>query len=249
MKLIYQLTAFAFISCCFLLKTNDALALTFYSLRTNNGQDCLDVPGGNTSNGTRLIVWDCNGGNNQLWAFVGDTIRLKSNVNKCLDLKYSWPSLYRNGAEILLWDCHGGDNQLWKTWFNTQSSSIAPNYAWSKCLDVRGGNFNNGTDIILWDCHGGINQKWFPYTTEGRYTSIPEKTCYRDWWYQLSSWLSGCKNDIIIAQGLEFSENLTDDPLTAQNSSQSVPEPSSILGILGLLVLGVFTKLPQNNKQ
>ncbi|MER7538408.1 RICIN domain-containing protein [Streptomyces sp. NPDC097704] len=29
---------------------------------------CLDVPGGSTTNGTELVIWDCNGGANQRWA-------------------------------------------------------------------------------------------------------------------------------------------------------------------------------------
>ena len=29
---------------------------------------CLDDPGFNTTNGTQLILWSCNGGNNQQWA-------------------------------------------------------------------------------------------------------------------------------------------------------------------------------------
>ena len=29
---------------------------------------CLDDPGFNTTNGTQLEIWDCNGGSNQQWA-------------------------------------------------------------------------------------------------------------------------------------------------------------------------------------
>ena len=29
---------------------------------------CLDVPGWSTADGTVLNLWDCTGGNNQLWA-------------------------------------------------------------------------------------------------------------------------------------------------------------------------------------
>jgi hypothetical protein len=29
---------------------------------------CLDDPAFNTTNGTQLDIWDCNGGSNQQWA-------------------------------------------------------------------------------------------------------------------------------------------------------------------------------------
>lgn len=34
---------------------------------------CLDVPAGNTANGTQLIIYDCSGGANQRWTVNGRT--------------------------------------------------------------------------------------------------------------------------------------------------------------------------------
>ncbi|WP_205826469.1 RICIN domain-containing protein [Microbispora catharanthi] len=32
------------------------------------GTKCLDAYGQGTSNGTQVIIWDCNGGTNQQWS-------------------------------------------------------------------------------------------------------------------------------------------------------------------------------------
>jgi hypothetical protein len=32
-----------------------------------NGGLCLDATGGATANGTKLVLWTCNGSNNQKW--------------------------------------------------------------------------------------------------------------------------------------------------------------------------------------
>jgi hypothetical protein len=48
---------------------------------------CIDVPNGNTANGTRIQLWDCNGSNAQNWSFVADgTLRA---FGKCLDVSNS----------------------------------------------------------------------------------------------------------------------------------------------------------------
>jgi hypothetical protein len=69
---------------------------------------CLDVPGGNSANGTLIQLYDCNGGWTQKFVYAADnSLRI---LGKCLDLP--WGST-ANHTNIQLYDCNGGTNQQW----------------------------------------------------------------------------------------------------------------------------------------
>jgi len=111
---------------------------------------CVDIPSGNTANGTPVQLWDCNGGANQTWTVGADgTVR---GLGKCLDITGGFTG---NGTKIQLWDCHGGANQLWQV-----SGSAMVNPRSNRCLDVPNGNSANGTQLQIWDCNRGANQTW-----------------------------------------------------------------------------------------
>jgi hypothetical protein len=74
----------------------------------------LDVWNWSQDNGTKVIQWDCNGGDNQLWRLVpvGDYDEIVAkHSGKCLDV---WNWSQDNGTKVIQWECHGGDNQLWR---------------------------------------------------------------------------------------------------------------------------------------
>jgi lysophospholipase L1-like esterase len=110
---------------------------------------CLDVPGGNSANGTQPIIWDCNGGANQRWTLSGQTLQA---LGKCLDA----PLNATAGAKTQIWDCNGGTNQRWNLNANGTVSSASSGL----CLDVNGNNTANGTAVILWTCTAAANQRW-----------------------------------------------------------------------------------------
>lgn len=71
---------------------------------------CLDAPNGATANGTRPVIWDCNGGTNQQWTTQSNgTIRGVAS-GLCLDVDRN---LTANGTGVLLWTCTGAANQVW----------------------------------------------------------------------------------------------------------------------------------------
>jgi len=110
---------------------------------------CLDVPGGNTANGTQPIIWDCSGAANQHWTNYGQTLQA---LGKCLDA----PTNATAGAKAQLWDCHGGTNQRW-----TLSSDGTIRGAQSGlCLDVDHNLTANGAVVLLWTCSAAANQRW-----------------------------------------------------------------------------------------
>jgi lysophospholipase L1-like esterase len=110
---------------------------------------CLDIPGGNTTNGTQPIIWDCNGGANQRWTFSGQTIQT---LGKCLDA----PTGATPGVKAQLWDCTGGANQQWT--LNTDGT--VRGVPSGLCLDVDHNRTANGTAVLLWTCTAAANQRW-----------------------------------------------------------------------------------------
>lgn len=76
---------------------------------------CLDVPGGDLSNGNFLELWDCNGQPQQQWGYDANagTLYLSSSSNDasvCLDLQNGGED---NGTPVQLWECLGSSNQQW----------------------------------------------------------------------------------------------------------------------------------------
>jgi len=111
---------------------------------------CLDVPGASTTNGTQIIVWDCNGRPNQQWTY---TVGKQLNVygNKCLDAYQNGTS---NGTKVVIYDCNSGTNQQWTL---NPNGSIT-NLRSGLCLDAAGAG--KGALAQLWSCSGANNQQW-----------------------------------------------------------------------------------------
>jgi hypothetical protein len=120
---------------------------------------CLDLPAGDTTNGNKLELWDCNGADSQQWAFVPGswTVKYKANPAKCIDVP---GGDLGNGNVLQIWDCTGHGNQKWGYDSNTHTIYLASTMNAAKCLDLTGGFTKSGTAIELWDCNGSVNQQW-----------------------------------------------------------------------------------------
>ncbi|MFD5831277.1 beta-1,3-glucanase family protein [Lentzea sp. NPDC060358] len=112
---------------------------------------CIDVPNWNFADGQRLIVWNCTGGTNQKFEFVGGTLRTEN--NKCMDV--AWGST-ANGAAVQLATCSGNPAQQ----FVLSGAGDLVNPQANKCVDIAGWNPDNDAVLHMWDCVGGANQKW-----------------------------------------------------------------------------------------
>lgn len=121
-------------------------------LRGQESGRCADVTGFSQANGTRIALWDCNGGTNQSWtATTGKQLMVYG--NKCLDVNAHGTG---DGAVVQIWDCTGGTNQQW----NVNSDGTVVGIESGKCLDAVGRGTANGTLLQLWTCNGGANQRW-----------------------------------------------------------------------------------------
>ena len=71
---------------------------------------CLGASGNGTTNGTKVITWDCNGGASQKWTFHADGSVTSDLSGLCLDVTGNGTA---NGSTVQLWSCTGNSNQKW----------------------------------------------------------------------------------------------------------------------------------------
>ena len=112
---------------------------------------CADVPGAATANGTKIALWDCNGGANQQWTLTPG--RQLQTLGKCLDVDAAGTA---DGTAVQIWDCNGGGNQQW----NVNADGTVVGVGSGKCLDATAHGTANGTPLEIWTCNGGTNQQW-----------------------------------------------------------------------------------------
>jgi hypothetical protein len=131
-----------------------------YELVASHSEKCLDVPDWSLNDGTPVVQWSCNGGDNQKWNLETGTdgySRLSAqHSGKCLDV--SGVST-EDRADIIQWQCHGGQNQQWRVEVVPGGYQLVARHS-GKCVDVRGQATIDGGQVIQWPCHGGANQTW-----------------------------------------------------------------------------------------
>ncbi len=81
--------------------------LTVYS---GSSQKCLDAFNNQTTPGTKVEIWSCNGGANQQWQLSSNGTITGVQSGLCLDVTGASTS---NGALVELWTCNGQSNQQW----------------------------------------------------------------------------------------------------------------------------------------
>jgi beta-glucosidase len=112
---------------------------------------CLDVAGADSTDGTKVDVYTCNGTAAQEWTAGSDsTLRA---LGKCLDVTSAGTA---DGTKVQLYTCNGTGAQVWQP----QSDGALLNPASGKCLDDTDWSTTPGTQVQIWDCTGGANQSW-----------------------------------------------------------------------------------------
>ncbi|MGY0231423.1 RICIN domain-containing protein [Longispora urticae] len=120
-------------------------------VRNTGSGRCLDDPAGNTTNGTRMEIWDCTGAANQKWtATAANALTIGG---KCLDANGGGTS---PGTSVILYSCHGGTNQRW----TFQADGSLRGVGSGLCVAPSGGGTGNGTFVVLATCDGQAIQRW-----------------------------------------------------------------------------------------
>ena len=127
------------------------------SLVAASANRCLDVYDNRTAPGTKIELWDCNGGANQAWTPTQAGELRVYGGSQCLD---AYDDQTAPGTVVELWDCNGGANQR----FDLRPDGTIVGVQSGLCLDVAHGDQPpgnaNGAQIQLWTCNGGANQQW-----------------------------------------------------------------------------------------
>lgn len=144
------------------------------SLKAWGTTKCLDLPGGDTTNGQILWMWECDGAANQAWEFDSGSWRItyKADPSKCLDIP---GGSVVDGQRLQIWDCNGHLNQKWG--YDANMKTIYS--AWKdhvKCIDI---NWGDGSDldtvVQLWSCNGHSNQWWYIADTRSDAVNLSSK--------------------------------------------------------------------------
>jgi len=118
---------------------------------------CVDLPGGDTSNGALLWTWECSGGETQQWSFQDGQLVYLADPSKCVDLIGGDST---NGNMLGIWDCYQGDTQLWGFDEDMGTIYLASSKASdaTKCAQI--GGENKADPLVIWDCTGESYQYW-----------------------------------------------------------------------------------------
>ncbi|MFF2507402.1 ricin-type beta-trefoil lectin domain protein [Streptomyces sp. NPDC058067] len=113
--------------------------------------NCLDVDSSVSSNGSRVLGWDCAGTRNQTWWYdsAHQTVITGLTQDRCLD---TGDATYQPGAGMIIWNCHGGQHQK----FVRDGGTIRPAAATTMCLTQASAK----TQIRLQKCDGSPNQNF-----------------------------------------------------------------------------------------
>ena len=134
-----------------------------YYLYNAASNDVLDVPGGNTANGTRLEQWPYNGGANQRWTLtdLGCGLYTIKNVATGKSVDINGQSLY-DGGVVDQWDYVGAANEQFLITPASPGSTAyrIDNLNSLKALDDPAYSNTAGTYIDQWWYLGGTNQQW-----------------------------------------------------------------------------------------
>ncbi|MFI1809113.1 RICIN domain-containing protein [Streptomyces sp. NPDC020422] len=119
----------------------------------------LDDPDSSTADGTRLITWTPNSGNNQKWTFSrqadgGYELR-NVHSGKCADVESGSTSA---GARIIQWTCHGGPNQRWTVTRQTDGSYTVASVAGGLLMTTA--STTDGAAVTQQPDTGGALQRW-----------------------------------------------------------------------------------------
>lgn len=131
---------------------NGALEKGFRQFVDKRSGLCMDIWGGVLSDASKIKLYSCHGGDNQLWKYEEETyfIRSKLNHDYCLETK---EELY-NGGKLYISPCKNASDFKWKQSGTSFKSMGNENIV----IDAFGEK--SGSDIGLWSFHGGLNQQW-----------------------------------------------------------------------------------------
>jgi hypothetical protein len=136
-------------------KTLNINSASWYTIRpSQNAGLCIDASGGGTGNGTSLVLWSCNGGDNEAWQFVG-----VANGNYRISAKHvptsgiSIPTWSNNAAQ--LWSYNNDAMSQWKAVSVGTTGTLFQfvNVSTGRCLDLSSSTPASNTGLVQATCN------------------------------------------------------------------------------------------------
>ena len=126
---------------------------------------CADVYKESTQDGAPVVLWSCNGGSNQQYAWqTNGSVTVYG--SKCLTTS----SRGRNGEKVTISTCNGSAGQQWKLTDAKEITGVK-----GKCLTAQNASSANGTALVITSCDGSAAQKWnVPASTGTTTTPAPD---------------------------------------------------------------------------
>ncbi|MEU4449310.1 RICIN domain-containing protein [Actinosynnema sp. NPDC050801] len=124
------------------------------------GGKVLDVNGGSTADGGKVIQWSPTGSTNQQWRFLPNpdgSFRLAARHSGRV---LNSPGGSGQGVQLDQWQDTGGDNQWWRLVDAGGGHHRIVNVRSGLCADVEGGSTADGARVVQWPTTGGANQEW-----------------------------------------------------------------------------------------
>jgi hypothetical protein len=132
-----------------------------YKIKTKACGKFLDIEGGSTDNGAKLIQWPDHGGLNQRFSFEhlgnGAYRIVAKHSGKVLQCANNYDC--NNGTEIAQGTWNGSDNQKWYLYDAGYGYYFIKSKGCNKYMDFYG-NCENGSKIELWPYYGDDYQKF-----------------------------------------------------------------------------------------
>jgi hypothetical protein len=132
-----------------------------YRVASRNSRKVIKASNGGTGNGTLLVQWSYDGGNDQKWTYthLGNGQYRATGVasGRVMDVD---GNNNLNGKNLHLWDWVNANNQKWTLTPAGDGCFKLTAVHSGKLADVSGGSTADGATIIQWQSHGGDNQKW-----------------------------------------------------------------------------------------
>jgi len=130
---------------------------SFFSLRNEVYQRCLDLPGGDATNGNVLWAWECMAVDGQRWAFSDGQLVSAISPSKCVDLP---GNDYSDGKTPMIWDCVGTPQQQWDYDDSQGTLYLSSSQDATRCMGVPLDAPNPGLDVGVFECDGTDTLRW-----------------------------------------------------------------------------------------
>lgn len=137
---------------------------SYWSWVNVNSGKCLGVGGGDMTNGTKIVQFDCINHPDQQWSTVPTAdgnyyhFRNKANPNKCLGVPGGSQAA---GVQLVIWDCLNHDDQFWSVVPTSDGNGYAILNANSGLIiGVGAGSTQNGAPVVQWSWEGHADQRW-----------------------------------------------------------------------------------------